>query len=270
VSWFYALLLVAALGVVVLRIYAKLRAAQKSRAESWDEQMIGRLRSQGYAPFNDYQVDFFLSLPDGPACERARALLEPEFSIDTKAVGEGPTGGFSLHASKTMRLVVPDMQDISRRMTAIAVQNGGRYDGWAAGRPESHAAVPAGPGPAGALPGVQVILKRFESPDEVRDMELGKFELVYLGRMTLGRATYQPGWKWSVHVGSRLGQSRCSVEHVGLVLSGAATASFDDGSVVELRAGQLFYIPPVPHDSWVLGAEPYVSLHFVGADGYAK
>src|SRR5256885_8811385 len=35
----------------------KLRAAQTSRAESWDEQMIGRLRSQGYAPFNDYPVD---------------------------------------------------------------------------------------------------------------------------------------------------------------------------------------------------------------------
>ena len=269
-SWFYALLLIAALGVVVLRIYAKLRAAQKSRTESWDEQMIGRLRSQGYAPFNDYRVDFFLSLPDGPACERTRALLEPEFSVDSKPAGEGRGGGFSLHASKTMRLVVPDMQDIGRRMTAIAAQSGGHYDGWTAGPPENRAAVPAGPGPTGAPPGLQVILKRFESPDEVRDMELGKFELVRLGGMTLGRATYQPGWKWSEHVGPRLGRSRCSVEHVGLVLSGAATASFEDGSVVELRAGQLFHIPAVPHDSWVLGAEPYVSLHFLGADGYAK
>jgi uncharacterized RmlC-like cupin family protein len=40
--------------------------------------------------------------------------------------------------------------------------------------------------------------------------------------------------------------------------------------VFELRAGELFYIPPVPHDSWVVGDAPYVSLHFLGADHYAK
>ena len=55
----------------------------------------------------------------------------------------------------------------------------------------------------------------------------------------------------------------CSVEHVGLVVSGVATAAFADGRVVELRPGDLFYIPPEPHDSWVVGDEPYVSLHFV-------
>jgi len=54
------------------------------------------------------------------------------------------------------------------------------------------------------------------------------------------------------------------------VLSGAATAAFDDGRVVELRAGELFHIPPIPHDSWVIGDEPYVSLHFLGAEKYAK
>ena len=46
--------------------------------------------------------------------------------------------------------------------------------------------------------------------------------------------------------------------------------AFDDGRVVELRAGELFYIPPIPHDSWVIGDEPYVSLHFLGAEKYAK
>jgi len=40
--------------------------------------------------------------------------------------------------------------------------------------------------------------------------------------------------------------------------------------VIEMRAGDLFYIPSEPHDSWVLGNEPYVSLHFLGADHYAK
>ena len=117
---------------------------------------------------------------------------------------------------------------------------------------------------------VRVILKRFETPDEVRQMQQGRFELVHLGGITVGRATYQPGWKWSVHVGPALGLSRCPLEHVGLVLSGGATAEFEDGTVVELHAGELFHIPALPHDSWVIGDEPYVSLHFLGAGNYAR
>src|ERR1700730_4560882 len=126
------LLLLAALGLILLRIYFKLRDAQKSRAETWDEQIIGRLRSQGYAPFNDYRVDFFLALPDEAACLAARARLEPEFSVDVKPLENDPELGCSLHASKTMRLVVPEMQEISRRLTVIATELKGRYDGWAA------------------------------------------------------------------------------------------------------------------------------------------
>lgn len=113
-----------------------------------------------------------------------------------------------------------------------------------------------------------VILKQFDQPDEIRTFEKGKFEIVRLGGMTVGRATYEPGWKWSVHVGQALGAKSCSVEHVGLVLSGRATAAMDDGHVIEMKAGDLFYIPP-GHDSWVVGDELYVSLHFLGADDYA-
>ena len=116
----------------------------------------------------------------------------------------------------------------------------------------------------------EVILKKFEVPDEVREMTKGRFEIVRLGGLTIGRATYQPGWKWSEHVGPTVGASRCTVEHVGLVLSGVATAALEDGRVIELSAGQLFHIPAVPHDSWVVGDEPYVSLHFLGAESYAK
>ena len=112
------------------------------------------------------------------------------------------------------------------------------------------------------------ILKRFDAPDEVREFPLGRFELVTLGGMTIGRATYQPGWRWSEHVGAALGQSSCHVEHVGMVVSGRATAAMDDGTVHEMRAGDIFYIPP-GHDSWVVGDEPYVSLHFMGAADYA-
>ncbi len=117
---------------------------------------------------------------------------------------------------------------------------------------------------------IEVILKSFEQPDETRLLTKGKFELVHLGGMTIGRATYEPGWRWSEHVGPGVGATRCQVEHVGMVIAGRATAAFDDGRVVEMRAGQLFYIPPVPHDSWVVGDELYVSLHFLGADHYAK
>jgi hypothetical protein len=117
---------------------------------------------------------------------------------------------------------------------------------------------------------LDVILRRFEDPDEIRLMALGRFELVTLGGVTIGRATYQPGWRWSTHVGPGVGAERCTVEHVGLVLSGTATAAFEDGRVVELNAGELFYIPPTPHDSWVVGDQPYVSLHFLGAQHYAR
>ena len=117
---------------------------------------------------------------------------------------------------------------------------------------------------------IKVILKRFEAPDEIRTLQKGKFEIVQLGGMTIGRATYEPGWKWSEHVGPGVGASRCPVEHVGMVISGVAVVAFDDGSVVELHAGELFYVPPVPHDSWVVGNEPYVSIHFLGAEHYAK
>ena len=126
------LLLVAALALIAVRIYSKLRLARKSRAESWDEQVIGRLRSQGYAPFKDYRVDFFLALPDEAACQGARSRLEPEFSVDVKPLENDPALAYSLHATKTMRLVVPDVQEIGRRLTALATEFHGRYDGWAA------------------------------------------------------------------------------------------------------------------------------------------
>ncbi len=71
---------------------------------------------------------------------------------------------------------------------------------------------------------VDVILKRFETPDEVREMPLGRFEVVHPGGRTLGRATCQLGWQRSIHVGPTAGAERCAVEHVGLVLSGVVTA----------------------------------------------
>ena len=117
---------------------------------------------------------------------------------------------------------------------------------------------------------VETILKRFETPDEVREFEKGRFEIVRLGGLTIGRATYQPGWKWSEHVSPIAGTRLCEVEHVGLVLAGSAVAAFEDGSQVKLTPGSLFYIPSDAHDSWVVGDEPYISLHFLGAEHYSR
>jgi hypothetical protein len=119
---------------------------------------------------------------------------------------------------------------------------------------------------------LETVLKRFEDPDEVRTFEKGKFELIHIGGMTIGRATYEPGWKWSVHVGPSVGASRCNVEHVGLALSGCATAAWMMARCTNfVRARFLTFRPGPPgHDSWVMGDEPYVSLHFLGADHYAN
>ena len=117
---------------------------------------------------------------------------------------------------------------------------------------------------------IDTVLRRFEQPDEVRVFEKGKFEIVRIGGLTIGRATYQPGWKWSEHVASSAGTDLCEVEHAGLVVSGRAVAAMSEDEIIELTPGTLFYIPPRPHDSWVIGEEPYVSLHFLGAEHYSK
>jgi Regulator of ribonuclease activity B len=125
----------------VARLYFTVRKMRPAHSESWDEKMIERLRSQGYAPFNDYPVAFFLALPDEASCAAARARLEPEgFSVDVRPMkvelfGESATEGslpLSLHATKSMRLILLDMVEHSHRFTALAHELNGRYDGWAA------------------------------------------------------------------------------------------------------------------------------------------
>jgi len=114
-----------------------------------------------------------------------------------------------------------------------------------------------------------VEIRRFEDGDERRTFEHGSFELVSLGGVTVGRASYEPGWIWSEHVGRPNGEELCQVEHVGLVVSGRTGGRMADGTEFELTPGDLFFIGP-GHDSWVIGDEPYVSLHFLGASDYAK
>ena len=131
-TWIIVTFVIAA-AIIIARIYFKLRKIQGTKHESWDAKIIEQLRSKGYAPFNEYKVDFFLALPDETACRGVRSRLEGDgFSVDAKPMAEKTDLPFSLHASKTMRLIVPDMQDLTRRMTALAGEFGGRYDGWTA------------------------------------------------------------------------------------------------------------------------------------------
>ena len=112
----------------------------------------------------------------------------------------------------------------------------------------------------------EFLLRRFDEPDEVREFPYGRFELIEVGGMTLGRATYEPGWRWSEHVGESP-DDRCQVEHLGIVISGRAAVAGADYEGV-MGPGDVFAVPP-DHDSWVVGDEPYVSLHILGSEDYA-
>ncbi len=88
------------------------------------------------------------------------------------------------------------------------------------------------------------ILRSFHVPDEVREFTKGRVEVMTIAGRTLARATYDPGWKWSEHVGPIVGARRCTSEHLGVVLSGHATVAFDDGRVYDLLAGTVFIYRP--------------------------
>ena len=107
-----------------------------------------------------------------------------------------------------------------------------------------------------------------DSPSEVREFPKGRFEVFQVGPMTIGRASYDPGWRWSEDVGGSPG-SLCHVEHVGWVVSGRAAVRMEDGEERVMQPGDFFYVPP-GHDSWVVGDEPYVSLHLMGSEDYAR
>lgn len=125
---------------IVARLYFRLRDRMRTtHQESWDEKMIERLRAKGFAPFNEYPIAFFLALPDEAACHAVRARLEPDgFAVDVKPMTAQLFGQsesevslpLSLHATRTMRLLVADMVELSQRLSALAAEYHGRYDGW--------------------------------------------------------------------------------------------------------------------------------------------
>ncbi len=97
----------------------------------------------------------------------------------------------------------------------------------------------------------------------------GQVELVSVGGGVVGRATFQPGWKWSDHVKPIAGTDSCQAAHVGYVISGRQGIRMDDGTELEIGPGDVVSIPP-GHDGWTIGDEPCVVLDFAGMATYAK
>ena len=112
-------------------------------------------------------------------------------------------------------------------------------------------------------------LKSLNSPDEVRKFDKGKVELVKVAGAAIGRATFEPGWKWSTCVKPIAGTNSCQAAHYGYQLSGKLTTRMDDGTERTSNAGDVLNIPP-GHDAWVVGKEPVVLVDFQGMVDYAK
>jgi len=117
---------------------------------------------------------------------------------------------------------------------------------------------------------VQLQKKSFESADEVRPMaDKGRVEILNIGDGVVGKATFEPGWRWSEHVKPIAGTDSCQAAHLGYVLSGHQKIVMDDGSELDFGPGDVVAIPP-GHDGWVVGDEPCVVLDFAGMAHYAK
>lgn len=111
--------------------------------------------------------------------------------------------------------------------------------------------------------------KSIDSPDETRTFDKGKIEVVNVGDLTFGRATFEPGWKWSECVKPIAGTDSCEASHNGYIVSGRMHIKMDDGTESDLGPGDVFVAAP-GHDAWILGDEACVALDFSGAANYAK
>jgi class 3 adenylate cyclase len=116
---------------------------------------------------------------------------------------------------------------------------------------------------------VELRRKRFDRPDEVRKVEKARIELVELGELAVGRAVFEPGWRWSQHVKPIVGTESCRVHHLGYVVSGHLHVEMTDGATLEVMGGGAFEIPP-GHDAWVIGDEPWVSIDWAGRRIFAR
>ncbi|MEU4743733.1 cupin domain-containing protein [Actinosynnema sp. NPDC023658] len=112
-------------------------------------------------------------------------------------------------------------------------------------------------------------VKGFTDPDEVRQFPHGHVDLVNVGAATVGRAEFEPGWRWSQDVKPIAGTESCQAAHTGYVLAGRMHVVMDDGREVEAGPGEAVAIEP-GHDAWIVGDETCVMLDFTGSINFAK
>ena len=112
-------------------------------------------------------------------------------------------------------------------------------------------------------------VKSLNEPNEVRTFDKGRLELVTIGNAVIGRATFQPGWKWSESVKPLVNTKSCEAPHFQYHLSGTLRVLMDDGTQVDLKAGDVSLLPS-GHDAWVIGDEPVTVVDFQGMIDYAK
>ncbi|MGA3284166.1 MAG: cupin domain-containing protein [Verrucomicrobiota bacterium] len=111
--------------------------------------------------------------------------------------------------------------------------------------------------------------RNLAKPDETRTFDKGKLELVTLGGVTFGRATLQPGWKWSTCIKPLVKTNSCEAPHLQYHVSGRIRVLMDDGSEDEFGPGEVSLLPP-GHDAWVVGNEPVVVIDITGMGEYAR
>lgn len=120
-----------------------------------------------------------------------------------------------------------------------------------------------------AVAKMAAVNKSFNEPEETRNMEKGKVEILNVGDVQLMRATFQPGWKWSECVKPLAGTESCEVAHLIYTISGHMEVKMNDGTNIEMGPGDMTSIPP-GHDAWIVGNEAYTGLDFQGSSNYAK
>jgi hypothetical protein len=107
-----------------------------------------------------------------------------------------------------------------------------------------------------------VQVRSLDRPDETRSFPNGVLEMVTIADTMIGRARFEPGWRWSNDVKPIAGTERCMVLHEGYCVSGSAIVQAEDGSETRVGPG---------HDAWVVGDEPWVTVDFSQAMAdYAK
>src|SRR5437870_3748380 len=116
---------------------------------------------------------------------------------------------------------------------------------------------------------MRALRKNLGAPDEVREFDKGRVEIVNLDGIIIGRATFEPGWKWSMCVKPIAETESCQAPHTGYIVSGRMHVEMDNGQTVEFGPGDAMVVPP-GHDAWVLGNEPCIALDFSGMENYAK